>query len=494
MRVFGAVFNCKKRNVQLITREMAKYILPSTLQSCCSSTSSPCRTNTECNLPLSVTKALTTPSYIESEGFQDYPEPMADPKCVVIGAGPAGLTLARLLQKSGIRCTVYEAEKDRGTRDQGGSLDLHVNGGQLALKEACLFEQFRNHSRPEGQALKLVRYDGEVLWDENEMGNSRPTEEDDRPEIDRVKLRDILIDSVDPGTIKWGNKVLRVEADPKAKGKHTVTFADGSKETDIDLLVGADGARSKVRPLLTDVRPHYSGITGIELWSLDVTKRNPWLSNYVGAGSCFMFDEGRAMMCQRNGNDSIRMYACVRQPETWKDDCGIDWTDPEAARRTMVEKYFYDCSSDIKRLIIEGRDECIMRQMWMLPVGHTWETRPGGTPLGDAAHLMTPSGGVGVNVAITDALQLARQLIARRDSFVAKAFSDTRNIEIAVKAYEKEMFENAKRNAEKTYKGLVGHFAKNGGQELADKFKAFHALKAGEDYNYCDVSGVLAYM
>ena len=314
--------------------------------------------------------------------------PGQGPKIAIIGAGPAGLTLGRLLQQNNIHFTIYEAEPSRHNRDQGGSLDLHRDGGQAALKEAGLFEEFQRHARPESQALKLVSYDGTVLWDENEMPNVRPVEEDDRPEIDRVKLRDILLDSVDPLLIHWGYKVAHVGSE--GKGKHSILFTNGAKETEIDLIVGADGAWSKVRPLLTDVQPEYSGITGVELWSLNVSQTNPWLDQYVGAGSCFMFDEGRAVMCQRSGNDSIRLYAFLRKPIEWKDQCGIDWTDADAVRETLIREYFADCSEDTKRVIRTARDGCVQRQLFMLPVGHTWETQPGVTLLGDSAHLMTP--------------------------------------------------------------------------------------------------------
>ena len=212
---------------------------------------------------------------------------MPGPKIAIIGAGPGGLTLARLLQKHGLPCTVYEGEPDRRSRNQGGTLDLHPKLGQRALAEAGLLEEFKKHARPEGEAMKLVRYDGAVLWDENAIGNTRPEEFADRPEIDRVALRDILLDSLEPGVIQWGKKIVKVEPDARSKGKWTLDFGTHI-EREIDLVAGADGAWSKVRRLLSDTKPFYSGITAVELWALDVEKKNPWLAEYIGQGSCFM--------------------------------------------------------------------------------------------------------------------------------------------------------------------------------------------------------------
>ena len=324
--------------------------------------------------------------------------------------------------------------------------------------------------------MKIVKYDGAVLWDENVMGNVRE-DSGDRPEIDREDLRNILLDSLLPGTIKWGKKLNRVEPDPKAKDKHILFFDDVTVEMGVDLVVGADGAWSKVRPLLTDEKPYYSGISAIELWSLDVEKKNPWLSEYVGKGNCFMFDEGRALLSQRNGNGSVRAYASVRKPETWVEDCGIDWTDHAAARQAIVTNHFNDCGEDIKKIILESDDELIPRKLYMLPVGIKWDSKPGVTLIGDSAHLMTPFAGVGVNVAMADALELARALISQKDSIVAKAFSDSHNIATAIKEYEASMFPRAKENAEKTYRGLVGHFSGSGGEEFASKFRKYYEMR-----------------
>lgn len=405
---------------------------------------------------------------------------MPHPKIAIIGAGPAGLTLARLLQQQSFPVTIYEAETSRTNRNQGGTLDLHPKTGQLALKEAGLLLEFRKYSRPEGEASKIIKHDGTILWDDNVLPPWRPVEEgeQERPEIDRVVLRDILIDSLEPGTIQWGKKLLGVVEDENKKGKFNLSFADGSMEMGIDLLVGADGAWSRIRPLLTTEKPYYSGVTAIELWALDVDRTNPWLSKYVGEGSVFMFDEGRALICQRQGSGDIRAYVSVRQPESWVEDCGIDWTAVDSRER-LVKEYFNECGEDLKRVVLESKDDLIPRKFWMMPVGASWKTRPGVTLLGDAAHLMTPFAGVGVNVAMADALDLAKALIARKESVAAKLVSDSKNITLAIEKYEKSMFERAEENATKTLHGLKGHFSATGSEERASKIqKGYNMIMA----------------
>lgn len=382
------------------------------------------------------------------------------------------MTLARLLQQHQLPVTIYEAESSRTNRNQGGTLDLHPRAGQRALKEAGLLPEFAKHARPEGEASKIVKADGRVLWDDNALPTWRPQEEgeQERPEIDRVVLRDILLDSLQEGTIKWGKKLIGAAEDEKTKGNYNLSFADGSMEMGVDLLVGADGAWSKVRPLLTTVAPFYSGITAIELWALDADATNPWLSSYVGQGSVFMFDEGRAIICQRQGSGAIRTYACLRKSEPWLEASGIAWDRPDARER-LVAEHFNDCDDSLKRIIFESKDELIPRKFWMMKVGAKWQSRPGVTLLGDSAHLMTPFAGVGVNVAMADALDLARALISKKQSTVAKFSSDKRNIASAIEQYEASMFERSEEQAKKTMHGLEGHFSALGSEERAGKIQ-----------------------
>ena len=68
-------------------------------------------------------------------------------RVAIVGAGPVGLTLARLLlNKPNIDIVVFESEKSRDVRGQGGSLDLHTTTGIAALKEAGLYDEFLEES------------------------------------------------------------------------------------------------------------------------------------------------------------------------------------------------------------------------------------------------------------------------------------------------------------------------------------------------------------
>lgn len=99
----------------------------------------------------------------------------------IIGAGPSGLLLARLLQQQQISVIVYERECSASARVQGGTLDLHEDTGLAALRQANIYEEVASKMRSgEAEAMKIIDRDGRVWYDENGQEEARG-----RPEVDR---------------------------------------------------------------------------------------------------------------------------------------------------------------------------------------------------------------------------------------------------------------------------------------------------------------------
>ena len=369
------------------------------------------------------------------------------PKIAIIGAGPAGLCLSIILRKNGIPCTIYEQETSSTTRSQGGTLDLHPQTGQAAVKKAGLFEEFEKHARREGEAFALADRDGRRYI------NRQDAEETGRPEIDRVKLRQILLDSLPEGTIKWGSNLKSADLN---NGKGTLHFADHTEEG-FDLIVGADGAWSKIRPLVTSFKPFYSSISAFFLCISDIDNRYPKLGKMIGRGSYFAFgeEEQQALLCQRNGDGCVRIYAGGKRAEEWVSQLGLDKKPPQELRESMLED-FSTWGDDLKELIRVCDDDIWARPMYMMPPGARWANMPGATLIGDAAHLMTPFAGEGVNIALTDEMALADAIIANKDMIEA------------TKEYENKMFAYAERATSKTFRNLLDRFEPGGIQKFVD--------------------------
>ncbi len=360
------------------------------------------------------------------------------PRIAVIGAGPGGLTLARVLQTRNIPTVVFERESNPNERPQGGTLDLHPETGQLAVHLAGLDEQFRAIARYEDQEGRLLNKEGQIL-----LADAPSQETGDRPEVDRTALRTMLLDSLHPGVVRWSHNLRSVHHGKN--GTYELQFEQGQTEA-FDLVVGADGAWSRVRPLLSSVTPTYTGVTFIEFGLDDVDQQHPTLAKLVGHGSMFALADNKGLIAQRNGHAHIRVYAGMRKPEGWETANGFDAKNPQEARAWLLDQ-FSDWDSSLLALILESNDRFVVRPLYMLPVGHRWDFRAGVTLLGDAAHLMSPFSGEGVNLAMTDGADLAR------------AISECSTLEDAVRNYQEKMFPRAEIAAKGADEGLKGAIA-----------------------------------
>src|SRR6202046_3622184 len=106
----------------------------------------------------------------------------------------------------------------------------------------------------------MLDKDGAVLFEEPDDGTGG------RPEVLRGDLRRILLDALPDEAVQWGRRVTGGLA--LGDGRHEVTSPDGPAVT-AGLLVGADGAWSKIRPLASDAKPEYVGVSFIETYLYD---------------------------------------------------------------------------------------------------------------------------------------------------------------------------------------------------------------------------------
>lgn len=366
---------------------------------------------------------------------------MAMNRIAIVGGGPGGLLLARLLQRRGRSPVVFERDTHAEERPQGGSLDLHSRTGQYAMRQAGLESAFIAAARPEDQGDRLYDSDGALLFDRDD-----PT--DDRPEIDRTALRGILLDSLLPDTVRWGCRVAGIA--PGADG--FVLAGDGWTER-FDVVVGADGAWSRVRPLLSNAEPAYEGVTLVEL-GFDVA-RHPTISRLTGTGKMFAVGDNRALITQRNGFGHIRGYAGLRLAEA----TAREWqaSSPDQLRQALREDFAG--WAPMLREVIETGDVIGVRPLYAMPVAHRWQSRTGVTLLGDAAHLMSPFSGEGVNLALADAVDLAEALTSDGGW-------------MSVTRYEEAMSMRAAASAEGAARGLNSVFSPEGVAPVLEHYRA----------------------
>ncbi|WP_243716250.1 FAD-dependent oxidoreductase [Actinomadura darangshiensis] len=351
----------------------------------------------------------------------------------IVGGGLGGLVLARVLHVNGISVTVHEAEDSAAARPQGGMLDIHPWNGQRALAAAGLIEEFRGLVLEGGESYRVLDRAGTVLLDLPDDGTG------ERPEVQRGQLRQILLDSLPDGVVRWGHKATGVRA--LGEGRHEVRFAGGATAV-TSLLIGADGAWSQVRPVVSAATPAYVGVTSVETFLFAGSTRHRAATEAVGAGSLFALAPGKGFLVQREGDGTLHAYAQLVKPLDWL--AGTDPADAAAVAAQVVSE-FDGWAPQLTALLTDSDTAPVLRRLHALPVGHRWARTPGVTLLGDAAHLAPPNG-EGANLAMLDGAELGQAITAHPG-----------DAETALAAYEQAMFPRAAEAAgEDVYGTMLG--------------------------------------
>jgi 2-polyprenyl-6-methoxyphenol hydroxylase-like FAD-dependent oxidoreductase len=384
---------------------------------------------------------------------------LQDKKIAIVGGGPGGLTLARLLQLKGANVKVYERDFNRDVRVQGATLDLHHESGLKALEEAGLLDAFKANYRPNADRLRIVDENAHIFFDEHsEEATGDFGDEWFRPEIDRGPLRNMLLDSLQPDTVVWDSHIVSLES---INDSWKIVFQNGETVT-ADIVIGADGAKSKIRPFVTPIKPFYSGVTVLEGSISDSEKNVPKIHNLLQGGKIMALGDSKTISVSAKGDGSLDFYTGWKADSEWLSESGIDFKNT----KQVLEWYKKEYSNwDLVWLeLFEFENTTFTpRPQYCMPLDQKWEAQTNITIIGDAAHLMPPYAGEGVNMAMLDALQLSENLTSGK-------FTDLKS---AIANYEEQMFTRFAEMGKETLDNTHFMHSPDGLKKLLEMFHQF---------------------
>lgn len=337
----------------------------------------------------------------------------------IVGGGPGGLILARLLQLKGANVKVYERDFDKDARLIGSPLDLHEESGLAALRKADLLEEFKKNFRPGADKTLIANEKAEILYSDHENKQDEDFgSEHFRPEIDRGPLRNMLLESLQPETVMWDSHFISME---KQNEGWLLNFKNGLSAY-ADIVIAADGANSKIRPYITAIKPFYSGITMLEANVYDAKKATPNFDALLNGGKIMAFGNSKCILGGQKGNGDIGFYASFKVEENWASKSGLNFSDKKQLL-TWFKKEYSEWSSDWFELFEKAATPFVPRLIYCMPLNQPWEALPNLTMLGDAAHVMPPFAGEGANMAMLDALELSECLTSDKYSTLHEAIA-----------------------------------------------------------------------
>ena len=385
---------------------------------------------------------------------------LANKRVAIVGGGPGGLTLARLLQMNGVDVRVYERDAHRSARVQGATLNLNEESGLRAVQAAGLMDAFRAAYRPGAEKMIFMDRQGEVLFEEAGGENLRQ----ERPEIDRGPLRELLLDSLQADTVTWDRQFASLQL---IDGATKIEFKNDQSAL-ADLVVAADGANSKLRAYVTSRQPVYAGVTVVEGTVHDAAAAIPRLHQLLDGGKICALGDEKSLVVVAKGDGSVSFYTGHKTEESWSRASGIDFAET-AQILAWFEREFLGWHEMWTELVAQA-SAFVPRPQYCAPLDQNWEALPNLTLIGDAAHVMPPYAGEGVNMAMLDALELAECLLD-------ETFVDPRS---AIAAYEAKMRVRTSAAAEVTMEFTRIFHSSEAIPRLLQFFKAPHEGVPGQ--------------